>query len=270
MVAVADLDDPFAATGLTVLRGERAADRRAARPGTGLRGRLRQHRQLAARPAGQARHRTRGAAGRAHPRLARRLDARTAARNGRCRTPVTADRRRLRVRRTRPTSHLGNGCAAASSTPSPPPTSPAPTAAHCTVTPTSCGTPTPPHWSTAGMALPALMALLGHVTPEMTLRYATLASPTIRNAYEAAMGKVRAGQLLPLTAVRAAPPVPDRVAVAARRDAQDQTSRTASAPAPKPPGRAPTPTSASSAILRPGPASRRRDHRPARGRARPA
>jgi hypothetical protein len=55
------------------------------------------------------------------------------------------------------------------------------------------------------------MALMGHVTPEMTLRYAKLASPTIRSAYQAAMGKVRAGQLLPLTAVGAAPPVPDRV-----------------------------------------------------------
>lgn len=42
----------------------------------------------------------------------------------------------------------------------------------------------------AGMNLPALMALLGHVTPEMTLRYARLASPTIRDAYETAMTKI--------------------------------------------------------------------------------
>lgn len=42
----------------------------------------------------------------------------------------------------------------------------------------------------AGMSLPALMALLGHVTPEMTLRYARLASPTIRDAYLSAMAKV--------------------------------------------------------------------------------
>ena len=42
----------------------------------------------------------------------------------------------------------------------------------------------------AGMSLPALMALLGHVTPEMTLRYARLASPTIRDAYDTAMAKV--------------------------------------------------------------------------------
>lgn len=43
----------------------------------------------------------------------------------------------------------------------------------------------------AGMSLPALMALLGHRTPEMTLRYATLASPTLRDAYDTAMGKMR-------------------------------------------------------------------------------
>lgn len=43
----------------------------------------------------------------------------------------------------------------------------------------------------AGMNLPALMALLGHVTPEMTLRYAKLASPTIRDAYTTAMTKVK-------------------------------------------------------------------------------
>ncbi len=42
----------------------------------------------------------------------------------------------------------------------------------------------------AGINLPALMALLGHVTPEMTLRYARLASPTIRDAYQSAMAKV--------------------------------------------------------------------------------
>lgn len=43
----------------------------------------------------------------------------------------------------------------------------------------------------AGMSLQALMALLGHVTAEMTLRYAALASPTLRAAYDTAMGKVR-------------------------------------------------------------------------------
>lgn len=48
----------------------------------------------------------------------------------------------------------------------------------------------------AGMSLQALMSLLGHVTPEMTLRYATLASPTLRAAYDEAIGKLRSS--LPL------------------------------------------------------------------------
>ncbi len=50
-------------------------------------------------------------------------------------------------------------------------------------------------WATglanAGMSLQALMALLGHVTPQMTIRYATLASPVLRSAYDEAMGKMR-------------------------------------------------------------------------------
>jgi len=60
----------------------------------------------------------------------------------------------------------------------------------------------------AGMSLQALMALLGHVTPEMTLRYATLASPTLRTAYDEAMGKVR--KTLPLM-VSGRPAVPAKV-----------------------------------------------------------
>lgn len=62
----------------------------------------------------------------------------------------------------------------------------------------------------AGMSLPALMALLGHVTPEMTLRYARLASPTVRAAYEAAMGKVGARRQLPLASA-GRPTIPERV-----------------------------------------------------------
>jgi integrase len=59
----------------------------------------------------------------------------------------------------------------------------------------------------AGMSLQGLMALLGHVTPEMTLRYATLASPTLRAGYDAAVGKLRR----PLTAAPTeAPAVPDK------------------------------------------------------------
>lgn len=43
----------------------------------------------------------------------------------------------------------------------------------------------------AGMSLQALMALLGHRSPEMTIRYARLASPTLRAAYDQAIGKMR-------------------------------------------------------------------------------
>lgn len=62
-----------------------------------------------------------------------------------------------------------------------------------------------------GIGLPALMALLGHVTPEMTLRYAKLASPTVRAAYQAAIEKVRVGRLLPIIPVGATAAVPDRI-----------------------------------------------------------
>ena len=60
----------------------------------------------------------------------------------------------------------------------------------------------------AGMSLQALMALLGHVTAEMTLRYAALASPTLRAAYDTAMGKVR--RTLPLVPA-GRPEVPAKV-----------------------------------------------------------
>jgi integrase len=60
----------------------------------------------------------------------------------------------------------------------------------------------------AGMTLQALMALLGHVTPEMTLRYAALASPTVRAAYDDAIAKAR--PRLPLLGAPAAP-LPSRI-----------------------------------------------------------
>lgn len=60
----------------------------------------------------------------------------------------------------------------------------------------------------AGMTLQALMALLGHVTPEMTLRSATLASPTVRAAYDEAITKTRPS--LPMLDAPA-PPVPSRI-----------------------------------------------------------
>lgn len=62
----------------------------------------------------------------------------------------------------------------------------------------------------AGMSLQALMALLGHVTTEMTLRYASLAAPTIRTAYEEAMGKARTRLALTIAPV-GKPLVPNRV-----------------------------------------------------------
>ena len=62
----------------------------------------------------------------------------------------------------------------------------------------------------AGMSLQALMALLGHVSTEMTLRYASLASPAIRAAYEEAMSKARAKMMLPIAPV-GQPIIPGRV-----------------------------------------------------------
>src|SRR5680860_1163962 len=43
----------------------------------------------------------------------------------------------------------------------------------------------------AGMSLQALMQLLGLSSPEMTMRYAQLSSPTLRAAYDQAIGKLR-------------------------------------------------------------------------------
>jgi len=60
------------------------------------------------------------------------------------------------------------------------------------------------------MSLQALMALLGHVSTEMTLRYASLAAPTIRAAYEEAMNKARTRLTLTIAPV-GKPIVPDRV-----------------------------------------------------------
>lgn len=63
----------------------------------------------------------------------------------------------------------------------------------------------------AGMNLPALMALLGHVTPEMTLRYAKLASPTIRDAYTMAMTKVNGRRPLFVIPAGASGAIPAKV-----------------------------------------------------------
>jgi site-specific recombinase XerD len=62
----------------------------------------------------------------------------------------------------------------------------------------------------AGMSLQALMALLGHVTTEMTLRYAALAAPAIRTAYEEAMSKARTRLTLTIAPV-GQPIIPGRI-----------------------------------------------------------
>ena len=99
----------------------------------------------------------------------------------------------------------------------------------------------------AGMSLPALMALLGHVTPEMTLRYAKVASPTIRDAYDTAMAKVRGRRpLLRHPRRRHAPRSPPRSTGSTTRCSRP-ASLTASAHATRSPARAATPTSASNA-----------------------
>jgi hypothetical protein len=72
-----------------------------------------------------------------------------------------------------------------------------------------------------GIGLPALMALMGHVTPEMTLRYAKLDSPTIRAAYQTAMDTLCGRQALPIIAIGGAPVIPRPDRMAAHRDAQD-------------------------------------------------
>ena len=61
----------------------------------------------------------------------------------------------------------------------------------------------------AGMSLQALMALLGHSSPDMTLRYARLASPTVKAAYDQAIGKL--ARRIPIS-VGGRPQVPEREA----------------------------------------------------------
>ena len=61
----------------------------------------------------------------------------------------------------------------------------------------------------AGMSLQALMSLLGHSSPEMTIRYAQLASPTLRAAYDQAVGKLR--RRIPVAPVIAGKVVPHDV-----------------------------------------------------------
>ena len=58
----------------------------------------------------------------------------------------------------------------------------------------------------AGMSLQALMALLGHVSSEMTMRYAVLADDTVRAAYDDALSKIR-GTHAATTAPTPTPPL---------------------------------------------------------------
>ena len=112
----------------------------------------------------------------------------------------------------------------------------------------------------AGMSLHTLMALMGHVSAEMTLRYAALTSPTVRAAYDAAMAKVRARQALFVrqqakercrTGWNGSDPR------CSKPGSPTATARETSSPKP-----APTPTSASSATTTsPPPSSSRRSKR---------
>jgi len=61
----------------------------------------------------------------------------------------------------------------------------------------------------AGMTLQALMQLLGHSSPEMTMRYAQLSSPTLRAAYDQAVGKLR--RRIPVAPVIGGHAVPNNV-----------------------------------------------------------
>ena len=67
-------------------------------------------------------------------------------------------------------------------------------------------------WATelanAGMSIQALMTLLGHRSPEMTIRYARLGSPTLKAAYDQAAGKITAR--IPVASA-GRPAIPDRV-----------------------------------------------------------
>ncbi len=58
------------------------------------------------------------------------------------------------------------------------------------------------------MSIQALMTLLGHRSPEMTIRYARLASPALKNAYDQAAGRI--ARRIPL-APTGQPATPDRV-----------------------------------------------------------
>jgi Phage integrase family len=112
----------------------------------------------------------------------------------------------------------------------------------------------------SGMSLQALMALLGHVSTEMTLRYAALAAPAVRTAYEEAMSKARTRLTLAIAPV-GQPIIPGRIEWL-RAEMLKTGSRTATAPDSSPPKRAPTPTSANSATTTSPPPNSSRSSKP--------
>lgn len=114
----------------------------------------------------------------------------------------------------------------------------------------------------AGMSLQALMSLLGHVTPEMTLRYATLASPTLRLAYDEAVGKLRS--VIPLLVNgRQAPP--SRVDWIASELLKTRLGTGTAPSAPAPTRTSARPATTSSPDLTHGHYRHRRPHPSARG-----
>lgn len=102
----------------------------------------------------------------------------------------------------------------------------------------------------AGMSLQALMALLGHTSPEMTLRYARLASPTVKAAYDQAIGKL--ARRIPISASGKRPKTPERETWLRSEMLKTRVAQ-ATARETSPPTPAPTPTSAKPAPATPPP-----------------
>ena len=68
----------------------------------------------------------------------------------------------------------------------------------------------------AGMPVPALMKLLGHTTPKMTMRYVEVAQVDVRKAYDEALVQLRAmhtvqAKALPPHLTLPAQPAPDQL-----------------------------------------------------------
>src|SRR5450759_1014660 len=100
----------------------------------------------------------------------------------------------------------------------------------------------------AGVSLQALMALLGHVSAAMSLRYARLFDATVRTEYERALGLAKS-HIGPLPAGRPGLPLVDVTGGAGRKAAPALKTGLAAASACARPCKAPapTPTSASTA-----------------------